>query len=150
MSFNDKDIVDILDTSYDNMMNALAEDSDTEDVENTGDININNTDNKTLYLFEVLRPKKLVEKRKYDVFNGFIICCADETIARNTHPDGYLLDIERQNWYFINDKEDKIYVRERGNTWIAAKDVDKLVVRKLGYAMPNIENDIIMSDFTSG
>lgn len=101
-----------------------------------------------LSLYEVIRPKG--DNANWDTYTGFIVCCANETDARNTHPAGHLLDSQVQKWYFEDSKKDeKAYVSRQGG-WIDPKDREKLKVRRLGAACIDVEEGVIMSDFNAG
>jgi hypothetical protein len=76
--------------------------------------------------------------RRYDSYNEFVICCATEIDARDTHPQGSLFH--------------KIGLGWDAYSWIE-KDLvysDALTVTFLGFADEKIQPGIISTSFNAG
>ena len=74
----------------------------------------------------------------YDSYSEFVICCANDDFARNTHPD------EGYEWY----KSERYMPRY--NSWVQVDAIDTLKVTLLGQASPDLEPGVIISSFHAG
>ena len=71
----------------------------------------------------------------WDEYDGFVICCENEEIARNTHPEGVLLkDVDKL----------------RRGSWVSKDEVHKLDVTYLGEACPELEEGVVFTSYNNG
>jgi hypothetical protein len=85
-----------------------------------------------LYLVEWPRCR---QEKEWDVYSSFVVCCANEDEARNTHPGG------RVNSGWDNN--------ERGS-WIKHDRREELTVKLLGTASASTLPDVINASFHAG
>lgn len=82
------------------------------------------------YLFLVSENQGILSN--WDVYDSFVVCCASEDIARNTHPafcDG--------SW-----GDDR--------TWVKRADIGRLDVKLLGVADAGQEEGVVIASFNAG
>jgi len=75
------------------------------------------------------------QEKKWDVYSSFVVCCATEDEARNTHPGGRV----NSGW------ENSAY-----GSWIKHDRREELTVKLLGTATASTLPDVINASFHAG
>jgi len=65
----------------------------------------------------------------YDTFSEFLVCCATEAEARDTHPSGDC---------------------RRNHTWIKREEIHLLNVTCIGVALSGVERGVLLASFHAG
>jgi len=72
----------------------------------------------------------------YDSYDSFVVACYTEEEARNTSPNGSVLDLKDRYGFY---------------GWVKFDDIPKLVVTEIGYAKDGIKfRDVIIASFNAG
>jgi hypothetical protein len=72
----------------------------------------------------------------YDSHDSFVVACYTENEARNTSPNGLVLDLENKYSFY---------------GWIDFEDIPKLIVTEIGYAKEGISfRSVIIASFNAG
>lgn len=93
-----------------------------------------------------------------DSFNEFIVCCEDETKARQTHPgETWTYDGSTKEWFQIHkdgSRHTDRYITKngkiRGATWIDASKISELKVTRVGTALPGMKYSVLLASFNAG
>lgn len=87
-----------------------------------------------------------INRKRSGVYDSFVVCCATEQEARDTHPSGYVA-------YTFEDGDFDEYgyrLYWRSHSWVSKEDLDKVKVRYLGKASESEPYGIVCASFDAG
>lgn len=88
----------------------------------------------------------------YDTYSDFVVACETEKEARETHPSRFVTHSTDTQWFGTHSGDGTAYETENDSfgSWVKRTDVDKITVKLIGMAHPDVKPGVVCSSFHAG